>query len=77
MTCFLRKGPAPKEQGKVKWFSPRKRYGFIVSAKGEEVFFHQQQLLGGNEVRKGQMARFHVGHSAKGPQALNVELVEE
>jgi len=76
-TCFLKDGPLPKQRGRVKWFSPRKHYGFIVTAKGEEVFFHQHQLLGDNEVHKGQTALFHVRYSVKGPEALNVELVEE
>jgi hypothetical protein len=39
-TCFLTKGPMPKKRGEVKWFNPRKRFGFIVSEDGEELFFH-------------------------------------
>ena len=31
--CFLKKGPLPKERGKVKWFNPHKHYGFIVTAQ--------------------------------------------
>jgi CspA family cold shock protein len=78
-TCFLKAGPVPKQRGKVKWFNPRRHYGFIITGEGEEVFFHQQQILGGNgdEAREGQTARFHMRYSAKGPEALNVELVEE
>ena len=76
-TCFLKGGPLPKQRGRVKWFSPHKHYGFIVTGKGEEVFSHQHQLLGGNEVREGQTAWFHVRYSVKGPEALNVELLEE
>jgi CspA family cold shock protein len=80
MACFLKAGPLPKQQGKVKWFSPRRHYGFIITGKGEEIFFHQHQLLKDNEVHevhKGQRAQFHVRYSNKGPEALNVELVEE
>lgn len=60
-------------------FVPRRHYGFIVTGGGEEIFFHQRQILGGNgnEVHEGQMAWFHVRHAAKGPEALNVELGEE
>ena len=76
-TCFLKGGPLPKQQGRVKWFSSHKHYGFIVTGKGEEVFFHQHQLLDGSEVRKGKTALFHVRYSVKGPEALNVELVED
>jgi CspA family cold shock protein len=75
-TCFMKVGPLPKQQGHVKWFNPRKHYGFIVAEEGEEVFFHQQQIIKGNgeDVHEGQEARFHVRYSAKGPKALNVEL---
>jgi cold shock CspA family protein len=52
-------------------------YGFITTGEGEEVFFHRRQILegDGDEAHKGQTARFHVRYSAKGPEALNVELV--
>jgi CspA family cold shock protein len=75
-TCFFRKGPLPKERGKVKWFNPRKHYGFIVTKEGEEVFFHQRQVLEGNvdEAQEGQTVRFHIRYAEKGPEALNVEL---
>lgn len=77
-TCFLRKGPLPKQRGKVKWFDSRKHYGFIIAEEGKEVFFHQRQVLGGNgeEAHEGQTVRFHVRYSTKGPEALNVELGE-
>ena len=77
-TCFLKKGPLPKERGKVKWFDPHKHYGFIVTEEGEEIFFHQRQLLTGNrqETHEGQAVRFHVRNTVKGPEALNVELGE-
>ena len=75
-TCFLGAGPLPKEEGKVKWFSPRKHYGFITIEKDEDVFFHQHQLLEKvvDVPEKGQAARFHMRHSPKGPEALNVEI---
>lgn len=77
-TCFLGAGPLPKEEGRVKWFSPRKHYGFITTGGNQDVFFHQQQLLDRVEdvPREGQATRFHVRHSAKGPEALNVEIRE-
>ena len=77
-TCFLLAGPLPKHRGEVKWFNPRKRYGFIVTEAGDEVFFHQEQLLEDNDQapRQGQTVRFHLHYPARGPEALNVELVE-
>lgn len=78
-TCFLTQGPLPKQRGEVKWFSPRKHYGFIISEEGEEVFFHEQQLFGNSRKnpQQGQEVRFHLHYPIKGPEALNVELVAE
>jgi CspA family cold shock protein len=77
-TCFFGAKTLPKEQGRVKWFNPRKGYGFITTEAGDEVFFHQEQLLGvsGQAPREGQAVRFHLHYPHKGPEALNVELVE-
>ena len=79
LNCYWKAGPVPKQRGRVKWFSARKRYGFIVDESERELFFHQDQLVGENGARphEGQAARFHIRYVAKGPQALNVELVGE
>jgi CspA family cold shock protein len=75
-TCFSKVGPLPKQRRVIKWFSPHKQYGFISAGGGEDVFFHQQQIVGDGEVaREGQRARFHVRYAEKGPQALNVEVL--
>jgi CspA family cold shock protein len=76
--CFLKTGPLPKLRGEVKWFSPRRGYGFIATGEGEEVFFHQNELLrcNGNMPHEGRIAQFHVRRSVKGLEAVNVELVE-
>jgi CspA family cold shock protein len=78
-TCFLARGPQPKQRGEVKWFSPRKHYGFIVSDRGEELFFHEHQLLAAGNAgpQGGQPVRFHVHYAIKGPEALNVEVVAD
>jgi CspA family cold shock protein len=75
----MKVGPWPKQQGQVKWFNSRKRYGFIIAEEGKEVFFHQQQIIekNGEGAHEGQEARFHVYYSAKGPEAVNVELGHE
>jgi CspA family cold shock protein len=77
-TCFVTKGPLPKQVGVVKWFSLRKRYGFITNESGEDAFFHIDQFLGdnGQNPHEGQTVQFHIHFPAKGPEALNVELVE-
>ena len=76
LNCYWKAGPVPKRRGKVKWFDTRKGYGFIVTGNDQEVFFHQNQLFGGNGTtpQEGQDAWFHVRYAVKGPEALNVEL---
>lgn len=78
-TCFLGKGPLPKDRGEIKWFNARKHYGFITTEGGEEVFFHQKQVVEENGVRlqEGQAVRFHLHYPLKGPEALNVELLRD
>jgi cold shock CspA family protein len=80
LRCFRKAGPLPKQKGTVKWFSRRKHHGFIVSERGDELFFHSSQLFEGSASgrgpREGQLARFHVRNALKGPEALNVELLD-
>ncbi len=77
-TCFLVDGPLSKQYGRVKWFNQHKHYGFIVTDRGEEVFFHESQLLddNGHRLHTGQPVRFHLHQAIKGLEALNVELGE-
>jgi CspA family cold shock protein len=76
--CFHEKGPVPKRRGTIEWFDRRKRYGFISGEQGEEVFLHRNALYNanGNQPHKGQPVLYHVHYAIKGPEALNVELVE-
>jgi CspA family cold shock protein len=76
MTCFWRNGQVPKEYGQIKWFNARKRYGFIETERGEEIFFHQDQFVGADKRKlvEGQPVRFHVRGTVKGQTALNIEL---
>jgi CspA family cold shock protein len=78
-TCFMKVGPLPKQRGVVKWFNPSKHYGFISVEEGEDVYFHQRQVVESDdkETYEGQTAQFHMRYAEKGPQALNVELLGE
>ncbi len=60
--------------GKVKWFSPQKGYGFIISEEGEDVFVHFSsiQTEGFKTLNQGQAVEYEKNLGPKGPQASNV-----
>ena len=60
-------------QGKVKWFSDQKGYGFIEQEGGKDVFVHVNELAPGvRTLAEGQAVEFEVTEGQKGPQAVNV-----
>jgi CspA family cold shock protein len=61
-------------QGKVKWFSTQKGYGFIEQDEGKDVFVHVNGLAPGvNTLSEGQAVEFEVAEGQKGPLAVNVK----
>jgi len=62
-------------QGKVKWFSPEKGYGFIEKDEGEgDVFVHFSAIQeeGFKTLEDGQEVEFEIVEGSRGPQATNV-----
>lgn len=61
-------------QGKVKWFSPEKGYGFIEREDGGDVFVHFSAVQGEGfkTLNEGQQVEFDIVEGARGPQAANV-----
>lgn len=61
-------------QGKVKWFSAEKGYGFIERAEGGDVFVHFSAIQedGFKSLTEGQEVEFDIVDGARGPQAANV-----
>jgi superfamily II DNA/RNA helicase len=64
-------------RGAIKWFDPRKGFGFIERADGDDLFVHSSAIEGHNNQRldEGQMVDFEVGNGPKGPQARKVRLL--
>ena len=65
-------------KGTVKWFNAEKGYGFITAEDGKDVFVHFSGLNmeGFKTLEEGAAVEFDITDGAKGPQAVNVEVVK-
>ena len=65
-------------KGTVKWFNNQKGYGSITAEDGKDVFVHFSGLNmeGFKTLEEGASVEFDITDGAKGPQAVNVEVVK-
>jgi len=60
--------------GKMKWYNPKKGYGFLVRGAGEEIFFHKSSTVGRPEdLVEGEWVLYDVEETNKGPEATEIE----
>jgi CspA family cold shock protein len=64
-----------KQKGRVKWFNPKKGYGFIDAENGQSVFVHFSSIAerGYRSLEEGDVVEFDVEESPKGPAARSVK----
>ncbi len=63
-------------EGAVKWFDPRKGYGFIVGPEGQDIFVHFSvidQAEGFKTLRDGESVRYSASKGQKGWSATAVK----
>ncbi|MFC1635408.1 cold-shock protein [Planctomycetota bacterium] len=60
--------------GKVKWFNPRKGFGFIATADGRDIFVHYSSISGDGykTLVEGDPVTFDIVEGEKGLRAENV-----
>lgn len=64
-------------RGRVKWFSTKKRYGFIAQGGGEDIFVHLNDIEGREPLAEGETVEFDVGYNDKGSRAINVRRLSD
>jgi len=63
-------------EGKVKWFSVDKGYGFITGSDGVDRYFTVQDVIGADLPANGDVVRFEEKTGKKGPRAINITITE-
>jgi len=69
-------GPAEEVEGQVKWYDPKKGFGFVAVDGSKDVFIHRSVLAreGINELAEGQRIHMKVVPGAKGLEAIGLSL---
>lgn len=70
-------GDDQRQLGIVKFYNPRKGYGFVTRADGNDVFFHLTHLRGRGAVAPvpGNAVRFSLGQNREGLTAEDIVIV--
>ncbi len=61
-------------EGNVKWFDPRKGFGFVIGPEGQDIFIHFSiiQQDGFRTLRDGERVQYSAALGAKGWAATAV-----
>jgi CspA family cold shock protein len=64
--------------GKVKWYNPAKRYGFVELTDGSgDAFVHASALTGGiSTLHPGETLELRIAHGERGPQVTEIISVD-
>ena len=64
-------------QGKIKWFSGEKGYGYIFGDDEREYYFNVREVKGVDLPRNGDTVTFESGQGKKGPRATSVTITSK
>lgn len=64
-----------RERGMIKWYSHRKRYGFIVRQNQSDLFLPAGSLRGRALLEPGDLVEFSLGKNERGVIAEDVEVL--
>jgi cold shock CspA family protein/predicted RNA-binding Zn-ribbon protein involved in translation (DUF1610 family) len=62
-------------QGKIKWFSKEKGYGYVVADDGKDFYFNVRDLKGTDLPGNGDIVSFQIGQGPKGPKATSISII--
>ncbi|MFF0269915.1 cold shock domain-containing protein [Kribbella sp. NPDC004536] len=65
------------DRGTVKWFSQRKRFGFITNDEGVDYFFHESAVPLGSRIGRGDVVTFQLTDGQQGPEARELAILEQ
>lgn len=69
---------SPRKRGRVKWYSKRKKYGFVVDKQNQEYFFHSDRLPKGTQIPKAKdIVEFTPLTGKRGNKAANLKVLLE
>ncbi len=62
-------------QGRIKWYSEKKGYGFIETDEDDDIFFHSSKIAdhGHFGLQKQDPVSFDIQSTPRGLQAVNVK----
>lgn len=67
-------------RGKVKWYDSSKGFGFIETDEGIDVFVQHTGIakeMSSRFLQEEQVVSFEIMQGKRGPQAINVKILED
>jgi CspA family cold shock protein len=64
-------------KGTVKWYNPRKGYGFIQGEDGNDVFVHFTALSMGTDIAENDQVEYQIEDSDRGQRATEVKMLKD